>query len=316
MAFLLKVGLACALGAALVAAGMLAWSIRAEYLSIPVSDKGAAYTLAVNHALTSDSVRAIWAGKTPNIVFRYSQFDANSKYLWEPAKLTRPDACLDVTRADGTKLTLPDQCRTAFQFEPSEERFFFKIDADRSISIGINQKTPVNGRIEGRGAMYGVEGEIKVGRSLKKANSVKIEMSAAGLNIADLSAKPDPNVEAEREGDQELGGCDAPREVQLEGSYVYRLLPRTVARLCRFRFEGGSAFKVVQYQSGLMQYTRWTDALMCRSLLGTLLGQESKRGIVTGIAGCIGAHWNEIGSTDVSIVLFEMTLQRKLAQIR
>jgi hypothetical protein len=164
--------------------------------------------------------------------------------------------------------------------------------------------------------MFAVEGEIGIGQTMKTAAFVRVEVSAPGLNMSDLGATPPPNVQPEEEGHSEVGGCDPPRLVELHDPYVLRLLPRTAARLCRFRFEDGSVLALVQYQSGPMQLTRWTDAVMCRALLGELAGDDAKAGRKSRAAGCIGAHWAGFERAEVSLVLFDVLEGSRLALIR
>lgn len=303
---------AAVLGIVLLAALAATGSMALAYRAIPQSEKGSAYTVGVKFALSSDNLHDIWAGRTPTFVFRRREFDMGNRYVWQPATLTRPSKCLDAAGPDGARLALPDECRIADTLVRRPDRLYFSVDDKRTISVGVTNAPPNDGRVEGRGAMFGVEGEIGIGRTLKTTSFVKIDLSASGVNLMDLGATPPDNQQPEDEGHSEVGGCDQPRLVSLHDPFVLRLLPATAARLCRFQFEDKSVLSIVQYQLGAMQVARWFDVVMCRALLAELLPHDAE----PGAAACVGAHWAAFERAEVSLVLFELAQGSRLALTR
>jgi hypothetical protein len=301
-------------GLGLAGATFVAGSIALAYRALPDAETGYAYTIGVMLALTSEHVQAIWDGRPQRIAFRGREYDPSNKYVWQPIALRRKFDCLDVTREpDRAKIPLPETCHVVDHVEHRKaSRLFFSVDERKAFNISVRDSQPGGASREAHGATFAVEGEIGIGRTTKSASFVKIDVSAMGLNLVDLSVKPDPNIEPDREGDPAVGGCDKPRTVALLDPFVLRLLPATVARVCRFQFEDKSVFSLVQFQSGLMQATYWSDAVMCRALLAEMLGRSPRPGIV----GCLGAHWNEIERLDIRLTFFEVGAQRQFAHIR
>lgn len=317
MAIKTAIKLIVAIGIGLVAVAA-AWTAAAITMAddrmLPAS-KGVGFKLGIQHALTADHAHAIWSGHVPTIVFRGREYESINRYTWEKANLQRPGNCVDLKRAtDGKGYALSTLCRPRAKLEENGNRFYFLVTEDKAIRLGVGTKRPTDGRIEGRGAMFGVEGEIGFGTNFDTASVFKIELTAIGMNTADLHAKPLPNVTPEIEGDEKAGGCSKPRTVGLDEPITLRLLPPTTARICGFRSKDNrTVLSLVQFQRGWMQYSIWTDEFMCRALLAALLDADRTRN--TNFAGCIGAHWNEVGRIDVNLTLFEMPKPGRLARL-
>jgi hypothetical protein len=294
------------------------WSAAAIAITsyrTPQANTGTAYKIGIQHGLTADHAHTVWSGKTPAIVFRRREHESSNNYVWEKANLSRPGNCLDLKpAANGSGYTLSTLCRTHDKIEENANRFYFSVSEDRAIRLGVGTKPPSDDRIEARGAMYGIEGEIAFGATFETASVFKIELTAAGLNIADLLVEPSPGIEPTREGDAEAGGCGEPRTVRLDNPIALWLLPPTAARICSFKSKDNKVvLSLVQYQRGWMQRARWSDEIMCRALLAALLDGDRKRD--SHFAGCLGAHWNELSRIDVNLMLFETPEPGRLARL-
>jgi hypothetical protein len=295
------------IAAAVIAAAiaLAAGSLALAWYTMPVSDLGFAYKLGARMALTSDDAHAIWEGRAPqHIVFRRRQHDSSNKYVWQEAILTRPGNCLDLIDDKGAPMKRSRLCDPRDKIEPQADRFYFKVEDDKSIGLGVRTTPPPpdDGRRIGHGGLFEVEGSIGFGTNFDRATSFKIEINAAGLNIADLSVPGNPNMQPDDDGD-EASGCGKPRYVRAKEPFVLAALPPVAARLCRFRSQDNKkTMALVHFQRTPMQRWRWTDDLYCRALLNDLMGNK----VDTDFAVCLGGPWGEIDATALTLALFEV----------
>ncbi len=299
--------------AAIVIVAGFGLSIWQAYRAIPpITDQGLAYTFGVQLALNSEHVHAIWEGKEPEIVFRSRQFDNNNKYTWQKATLRRPGQCLDLTDSKGAPATLSKLCAVPDKLEIDDKDFAFEVDAEKAISIGVTNKPLSGNRIKPRGAMFGVEGHIGIGTRLETALDFHVELTASGVNLADVDAVPiDP--QGEDEGDEEVGGCGKPSLATMRLPIVLSFMPAVPARLCRFRAKaGGRILSLIQYQRGLMRHSRVTTIVQCSALLNWMLRFDQP----TDFGGCIGADWNKREAMEVDVVMFTISGVRRTGVFR
>jgi len=282
------------------AAAAVAW-VALDYWRMPVSERGFAYALGLQLGLSMEHLHTLNEGRPLKVVFRRREHDEWNKITWQRAQLARPGNCLDIANRKNGRADLPAMCAEHDKLTANDNRLFYSVDADRSISLGIKDTAPP-GRVEAKGAVFGVEGEVSVGETFESATRFKIEVTAPGLNIADLNTPPTTMFEPEREGDEQAGGCDLPHEVAASWPLPLRLA-RTAARVCRFRANDGKVLALVQFTSGPLQARRWTDAVMCRGLVRDL----TRNGTRPDFAACLGASWNEIEALALHVELFDMS---------
>lgn len=150
--------------------------------------------------------------------------------------------------------------------------------------------------MEAFGTVYGVEGEIGIGRDFQTSSRFKVEIEG-GLAQGDAAAGAATD-EAEIEGEE---NCTAARITRPIAPFVIAKLPGTLSRQCSFVSSDQRRLVLMQLQHGLFPQSLAIRKLNCRALLRTAI----RAARAPDFAGCLSANWSKTESPVAALVLFQ-----------
>jgi hypothetical protein len=272
--------------------GLLAWDAARFQRQAWPADVRAAYSLQIEAGLNAPDLEAIEAGKTPNIIFEAQRLGGPSSIVWPRATLQRPGDCLDWPhgRPPDANCTDPDT------FAWNRNRLVFSSLPDGSRSIGVHAEPLRAGQLETFGAVYGVTGEIGIGRDVRDASRFTIHVEGRALrDAADLKSEASPGT-SERDGE-----CQSVRVVSPAVPLFISLLPGARLRACTFKSKDQRSLTLLNLSYGLLQRNRRASALQCRALLKSAVDATHP----TDYAGCLWVNWNAAAAPTAALTLFQ-----------
>jgi hypothetical protein len=274
-----------------IIASVLAWDSARFNAEPQPADVRAAYKLGISVAVVATDLPAIKGGQIPKPNFRHGQGNP-STYFWHRAHLERSGDCLDAKRGQPNDL----DCKKPSALTPSSNRLVFSLLQDDSQKIEVQAKPLTVGQNEAFGAVYGVEGQIAIGRDFQSASLFKVEIDG-GLfeETSKVGGVPDEDTVYNE------GTCTAPRAVSLTEPSIIAILSAGLTRHCTFTSEDNRSLVLLQHNHGLLQWSLTTSTLHCKALLKTVVITVP----IPDYAGCLSANWNETAFPVVKLVIFQ-----------